>query len=634
MRKVIVAFLTAIILLTVSVSALASGLAFTAETVYQTETSLTGFPVTFEATVALPSDFTDRAGVIIGNFEAAETPCISFEIHKNGQPRIYYIDDSKATGDYMFSAINIAKGEPVHVAIVMDRANSKAYCYIDGQLKGTIEASYPASITLPKIGVGGDLRSGNGQYFKGEIYDIRLYSDMRTSDEIKADYSENTLDTEGLIAAYDFTDLDEDTETISDLSANENDVSVIKDTTWIKKEPALEPYAYSFACVGDTQIINRDYPQKLSGIYDWILDNVDKYNTKFIFGLGDITDDDLDREYALADALFHRLKGVIPFSFVRGNHDTANQYNKWFTVEKYGEQISGCYNNKLQNTYHKFDVGNIKYLAINIDCGAANDMLEWANKICSENPDRNVIVTTHGYIGPNGNTLDGASWPGRWGPNSPETIWNNFIKKHKNIILVICGHSTSDKVVRSTRTGDNGNVVTQLLIDPQGVDANTVGGAGLVTMLHFSPDGKNVQLRTYSTIKEAYFMAENQYSFTLETVTSDDDVAKAKIINASLPLKVPALSESNTQITLDADTFAFASDEKGKASINIDVSAEAETGKIIASVYDRHNRLRSTKIYPCAPVVTASFDEIYSGDTVRVHWWEGVNSLMPIGNSK
>lgn len=636
MKKIIVSFLVVIMLLAISVFALANGMAFSAETVYQTEASLTGFPVTFEATVSLPENYIERGGVVIGNYSGASIPCLSFEVYSNGQPRIYYIDDSKATGDYKFDSVNICKGVPVHVAVVMDRANSKAYCYVNGELKQTKDSTpYPSSITLPKIAVGGDLRGGNGQYFKGKIYDIKLYADMRTANEIKADCEGKSLDKDNLISAYDLTDIDTSTEIISDLSANGNDALLIKDTTWIEKEPRLEPYAYSFAVVGDTQIVNRDYPQKFSGIYDWILDNADRYNTKFIFGLGDITDDNTAREYALADAVFHRLKGVIPFSFVRGNHDKTAEFNEWFTVEKYGGQISGCYNNSLTNTYHKFDVGNVKYLAINIDCGAANNMLDWANKICEENPDRNVIVTTHGYIGPSGNVLAGSSqWPSRWGPNDPETIWNRFIKKHKNIKLVICGHSPSAKVVRSTRTGDNGNVVTQLLIDHQDVDEATDGGLGVVTMLCFSKDGKNVQVRTYSTIKEAYYMAENQFSFNMETVTSEEDTADAKIINASFPLNIPSLTETNTQITFDADKFTFTSDEKGKTSLNVDITSGLEKGKIIASVYDRHNRLRTTKIYPCAPIVTASFDEIYSGDIVRVHWWEGANSLMPIGNKK
>ncbi|MBE6593666.1 MAG: hypothetical protein E7642_06690 [Ruminococcaceae bacterium] len=70
--------------------------------------------------------------------------------------------------------------------------------------------------------------------------------------------------------------------------------------------------------------------------------------------------------------------------------------------------------------------------------------------------------------------------------------------------------------------GDNGNVVTQLLVDPQGVDANMTA-TGMVALLHFSEDGKDVSVEYYSTIKEQYFMTRNQFSFTLDVVDVADD---------------------------------------------------------------------------------------------------------------
>ena len=41
---------------------------------------------------------------------------------------------------------------------------------------------------------------------------------------------------------------------------------------WVDDPEPLEDYAFSFAFVGDTQIISRYYPDQLHKIYEWILD--------------------------------------------------------------------------------------------------------------------------------------------------------------------------------------------------------------------------------------------------------------------------------------------------------------------------------------------------------------------------
>ena len=83
---------------------------------------------------------------------------------------------------------------------------------MDGVCKAT---RYPASITLPKaseythpLRIGGDYRNGNTNYFKGLIYSVALFSDIRTAEEIgtdKAIHKTWNSSTQGLIAAYDLT---------------------------------------------------------------------------------------------------------------------------------------------------------------------------------------------------------------------------------------------------------------------------------------------------------------------------------------------------------------------------------------------------------------------------------------------
>jgi hypothetical protein len=63
--------------------------------------------------------------------------------------------------------------------------------------------------------------------------------------------------------------------------------------------------------------------------------------------------------------------------------------------------------------------------------------------------------------------------------------------------------------------GENGNIVTQFLVDPQGVDA-ALGATGMVAMLYFSEDGKTLTVEQYSTVKDMYYMSTSQFTLPLD----------------------------------------------------------------------------------------------------------------------
>ena len=200
----------------------------------------------------------------------------------------------------------------------------------------------------------------------------------------------------------------------------------------------------------------------------------------------------------------------------------------------------------MLNTWQKFTVGEVKYLVLTLDYGAETPILNWASNIIESNPDYNVIITTHAYLFRDGTTLDqGDVCPPATsgGYNNGDHMWELLIKNHENIVLVLSGHDPCDNIVMAQNEGKNGNTVTQLLIDPQGVDASQ-GATGMVAMLYFSEDGKNVTVEYYSTVKEQYFMTENQFSFTLDPA-GDPVIKNDDKDDTSSPIKKP--SEKTTQ---------------------------------------------------------------------------------------
>lgn len=103
------------------------------------------------------------------------------------------------------------------------------------------------------------------------------------------------------------------------------------------------------------------------------------------------------------------------------------------------------------------------------------------------------------------------------GANNGDHMWDKFISKHKNIVLVISGHDPCEDIVVTQTKGENGNIVTQMLVDPQGVDA-AQGATGLVAILYFSEDGSKVDVEYYSTVRDAYYKTSNQFKFDLAVV--------------------------------------------------------------------------------------------------------------------
>ena len=299
---------------------------------------------------------------------------------------------------------------------------------------------------------------------------------------------------------------------------------------------APSDYAYSFAVVCDTQtVVKKDIAnntQYLSSIYDWIVSNAESKKIGYVFGLGDITENDTDEEWTYAKEHITKLDGVVPYLLNRGNspHDTAKQMNKYFASHTdYTDTLSGTMTEgDVVNSYTVFTVGGVKYLVLAIDFGPSDAELEWAGGIIEANPDCKVIITTHAYLYTDGTLQDAndGSAPNKTGAddgssNNGDMMWEKLVKKHSNIIMVLSGHNPTPDIIYNRDTGDHGNTVTSILVDSQNFDAGREGETGMVCMLYFSEDGSRVDVEYISTVREQYYKESNQFSINLKEVATD-----------------------------------------------------------------------------------------------------------------
>ena len=500
------------------------GLSFTSSYLYKGSAAYDRTPNTFEAWINLPkSAASSRAGIILGNY-GDSSPCINFEIHPNGRPRLYWSDTSGTT-DWIFTDVNVCTGEWVHLSVVRDEPKNEVRCYVNGELASTIKITKDTRdlLCVDPFVLGGDWRADNGMYFRGKILSVATYADVRTQEEIQSDMTAPELDSE-LIAYYDLSGVPADG-SIEDASGNGYDLSRGKMVLWVStadKEPVTD-FDYTFAVVGDTQVLTQKHPDHLRTLYDWILTNKQSKKIKLVMGLGDITETSSDAEWTLAMENILSLEAQIPFSLVRGNHDSVTSFNKHFPYNDYEYLVDGTYDESMINSWQKLTVGERKFIIFTLNYGASDDVLDWAAEIIDEHPDYNVIITTHCYLFRDGTTLDqeDVCHPATTGGhNNGDHMWDKLIKNHENIVLVLSGHDPCSRVVTTQDEGEYGNIVTQMLIDPQGVDAS-MGGLGMVALLHFSENSDEVQIEYYSTVKGQYFKPENQYTITLDFVGED-----------------------------------------------------------------------------------------------------------------
>ena len=553
-------------------------------------------PYTISTWIKVPTDIgDDRVGGIISNYDGGYTPdtyyknetygnrAILFEIHKNGYPRFYYGTDKDGYGTLgkdalIFDQVDVRTGEWMHLTVVKE--SNAVILYVNGTEAQRLETSavYHPDVLLQPFAFGGDNRASNSYPFKGSMKSLTVYTSPLTSAQVSALYT-NGVDTTNtsILLNYDLTTAPTG-DYIADLSGNnfyaakstyvspvesENNVVIGERGTGTagkteseSEEDTETDYAYSFAVVGDTQYMTRFDAAfdrtHLHYVYDWLLDNVEEKKIKYVFGLGDITDSynktgtySTEKEWELAYAQISRLNGVVPYSVVRGNHDNEVWMDRYFANDAAYKSLfndpdledqSDCFykDGSILSAYTKFTVGETKYMLVILDDNANDDILNWANKAIARNPDHRVIITTHTYLGYNGNHIEDTEF---WayanhnleeGENTGAQIWEKCVSQHRNIFLVLCGHDykVGGNLVTVQREGVHGNIVTEMIVDPQALDKNEdiEDKNGAVAMLYFSEDGKDVRVEYISTIKTAQSTtgedvynnaAKNNFSFNL-----------------------------------------------------------------------------------------------------------------------
>ncbi len=289
------------------------------------------------------------------------------------------------------------------------------------------------------------------------------------------------------------------------------------------------PGSFTLAVLPDTQVYSLRFPGVFYAQTGWLARNGERLNLKYVLQLGDIVNNNTHGEWRNARDAMSLLDGVIPYAIVPGNHDYGpsgdastretlmNDYFSYGRCAAWPTFGGAMAEGKLDNTYHLFEAGGAKWIVVALEWGPRDETIRWANEVMTAHPDHVGILITHAYMNNNDRRYDhvDTEHPQDYNPhhyrtpggvNDGEELWNKLVRRH-DFLLVLNGHVLGDGTGCLVSRNDLGGECHQMLSNYQMRD---LGGEAYMRLLEFQPDGRTIQVKSYSPLYDSYLLAPDQ----------------------------------------------------------------------------------------------------------------------------
>jgi len=276
----------------------------------------------------------------------------------------------------------------------------------------------------------------------------------------------------------------------------------------------------------DTQNYCEEYPETYLAQTKWIAENAVAENTRFVIHLGDMVQHfDAVPEWETADRA-HRVLDTavppVPYSVVPGNHDLVHYgdtttwetdlFERYFGPRRFQGRAwyGGGMNGTNASNYCFFEGGGTKFMVLSLIFAPGEEVVTWAESVIEQFPDMPIILVTHAHL----NLKGRLNHPMPYGLDgyAGDRLWENFVRKHENINLILCGHVSGANRVEGIN--DQGRPVHEILFDYQG-EAN--GGNGWMVKMRFVPRENRIDFTTFSPVLgRIWDSPRNTFSLTYE----------------------------------------------------------------------------------------------------------------------
>lgn len=221
---------------------------------------------------------------------------------------------------------------------------------------------------------------------------------------------------------------------------------------------------FTFIALTDTHTRSEVENNRLADQVEWIIENKDIRNIKFVIHSGDFASrfiDGIDGHLPYLQLASEHMNLLtlsgIPNLVSIANHDYNNEnyytygplrestnYNEAFPLSNYEDETwFGGSTGSMESSYGFFSTREADFLVMGIEYCPTIETIEWAHKILSQHEDKKVILFTHSYFRffENGLIQDG-DYSDCWkGYLAPQDVYDDLIKHYPNIFLVTSGHS-------------------------------------------------------------------------------------------------------------------------------------------------------------------------------------------------
>jgi len=284
---------------------------------------------------------------------------------------------------------------------------------------------------------------------------------------------------------------------------------------------------FTLPVLPDTQIAVRAKPEMLGSQLEWLVQNKKPLKIPMVLHVGDIVDWDNVTQWETASSAFKVLDNAkIPYALAVGNHDTAavgefsgsaapgnvnanlrntTKFNTYFPVSRFTAQKGRYEEGKSDNAYYTFKADGLNWLVLTLEFCARQGPVDWANEVIPKFPHHNVIILTHFHLRSNGEINQTNAG---YGNLSTQVIFDQLIKKHPNILMVLSGHV--DTSASRTDVGEKGNTIYQILQDYQGQDS----GGGYIRLLEIDTKAGTIGAKMYSPFYDKTKEDASKFSFT------------------------------------------------------------------------------------------------------------------------
>ncbi|MBE6768969.1 MAG: hypothetical protein E7549_08740, partial [Ruminococcaceae bacterium] len=556
--------------------------------------------------------------VIVGNTNTAdETPIALFtDVYGNV---CWVWGDKQYTTNF-----NVCTGEWIDLALVRDMAQGKFLLYANGEVVAEADAAGTADIVpTTAFSIGAD---GLGVTFKGMIADVRLWSDVRTAEEIAENRVEKignkvnpkiTAEAEGLIDAWflvgDLSHVMGDSVTVSlkgnDLVFKGSRADDWLDYDWTKHDFLYDeegnPDYYTMVFIPDIQnLVTGKYTEWLMAEGQWIADNVEKENIVHVMGAGDTTWNNTVAEYNRARAAWSLFEDKVSWSNLIGNHDyvwsnpvrDTTRYNTYYGLDYIkstagGENFVGYFTDPygisgVENSYYRFKVNGVQWMILQLEFHPRLHVLDWANEILAKYPNDNVILTTHSYLtgkgeycgqsytyinGTSGEKGSADATVGGYLGNTTEKVWTDVAYGNPNVKMILCGHHASDEceIVYREDANVNGYKVPQMMINAQNLDNSDNQSGGYFDDLGVGLLGIMRFSADGTQVAMQYYSP--YYNKSYGTFSNE--------ITLALDIDTTCTHENTTTVTVDADCV-----NDGSITVTCDACGEVISTEVIPAL--------------------------------------------------